>query len=194
MDGHAWLDYRKAPAADDALRFLDHEQVIGRQILKRLLRARWPADFDRVRSGRATQAEMQPQVVLRIVAGPAHHLVDLGVRARGDLYARPNRRAVGTRADALDQNRVVARLKPRPRITAAVRCGAASAARRDCSRPHPRRRRCRNRQRRSRGPDSAHELPRPLVADTSSNRPLPEIAIDHPRLPVREVQLAIGDL
>src|SRR5262245_36004695 len=97
-------ELREAPPADDAFAFLDHEQMVRRQILERLLRARRPRHFHRVRFVGATQAEMEPQIVLRIVARPAHHLICLHVGFCRDFHARPDCRSVRARADALDQN------------------------------------------------------------------------------------------
>ena len=65
--------------------FVDHEEVIGGQVAEGLLHAGRPGDLDDVGRGRPRQAEVQPEVVLRVVARPAHHLVDLRRARRGDL-------------------------------------------------------------------------------------------------------------
>src|SRR5258708_17869938 len=61
-------------AADDPLRLLDDEEVVGRQVPERLLQPGRPDDLDGVHRGRPTESEAKAEVVLRIVAGAAHDL------------------------------------------------------------------------------------------------------------------------
>src|SRR5512134_3486165 len=65
------------PTADDPFRLLDDEEVIGRQVAERLLDAGRPGDLDGVHRCRTAQPEVEPEVVLRVVARSARHLVDL---------------------------------------------------------------------------------------------------------------------
>src|SRR5882724_7919572 len=99
----AWWVLPEPAAADDPLRLLDDEEVVGRQVPERLLEPGRPDDLDGVHRGRATESEVKAEVVLRIVAGAAHDLVHLAVLPAGDSHASADGRAVRARAQALDQ-------------------------------------------------------------------------------------------
>src|SRR5438034_3019590 len=98
----------ESAAADDSLRLLDDEEVIGGQVPKRFLEARRPGDLDRVRGGGLAQAEVKAEVALRVVARAAHDLARLAVVSAGDNHPGADRRPVRFRPHALDQDRMVA--------------------------------------------------------------------------------------
>src|SRR6185295_7381917 len=92
----------------DASSLLDHDEAVGGQIPQRVFGAGWPDELDNVRLHCRTKPEMEAEVVLRIVARPAHDLVDLGPPSRGQPYACANGGAVGLAADTLHLQPVVA--------------------------------------------------------------------------------------
>src|SRR5205823_11544551 len=97
-------------AINYSLRFLDHEQMTGSQVAKRLLHAGGPGDFDDVGCGGMGKTEMQAEVVLRIVARTASDLVYLAVPAARHLHASADGRSIRARSHTLDQYRPIATL------------------------------------------------------------------------------------
>ena len=53
------------------------------------------------------KSEVEAEIILRIIARPAHHFVDLAVLPAGHFYASPDGRAVRACAYALDHDPVV---------------------------------------------------------------------------------------
>ena len=85
--------------ADDALGFLDDEELIRP---RRSRNVSFTPDGQAISTLSAavarSETEVQPQIVLRIVARAAHHFVDLACGRCGDLHARADRRSVRARA------------------------------------------------------------------------------------------------
>src|SRR4051812_8064496 len=179
----SWLP--EALAADDALRFVADVQLVGGDVRETLLRARRPRDLDELGPGEFTEPEVQPEIVLRVVARSAGHLVQLRAPSSGHLHPGADPGPVRFGPHALDEDRVVpgAPIIPEERrravqivdehvdiaVVVEVAEGTSPAEilrgnRRTGFRGH---------------------IAEPAVS---------EIAIEQPWLPVREVKLPAGDL
>src|SRR5208283_494 len=78
----------------NSLPFSDGVYLVSGHVLKSLRLAGRPAHFDQVNLSRRSQTEMDPQIVLREIASPSAHFVELrhGPSMNGDT--RSNRGAV----------------------------------------------------------------------------------------------------
>src|SRR5207302_2396605 len=76
-------------------------------MLKRLLQSGWPCYREIVDFVRFAESEVQPQIILRVVARTAHHLVALAASTARDSHARANGRAIRPRSHTLDYHPVI---------------------------------------------------------------------------------------
>src|SRR3954471_14837561 len=97
----------ECPRLDDTFGLLDDDEAIGRQVAERLLLPRGPRDLHGVCLLCAAEAKVQPEIVLRVVAGSAPHVAGVGPPAARQPHARADGRAVRRRSHAPDQHRVV---------------------------------------------------------------------------------------
>src|SRR5947209_2780021 len=92
---------------DEALAFLDGQNLIHARARDFINRAARPADFYQVNLGALLKAEVQPQVALRDVAAAAPNLVRLREIAGDDFNTRADAVAIAPHADGLNQDGVV---------------------------------------------------------------------------------------
>src|SRR6266571_6256143 len=150
----------------DSLRLLDDEEVIGRQVPKRLPEPGGPGDLDGIRGGGVAQAEVQAEIALRVVARAAHDLAYLAVVPAGDRHPGADRRPVRARAHALDQDRmvavaaVVAQQGRGPSRLFTITSTSPSLSKSPKAHPRPR---------------FSARMAAPAFAETSSKRPFPRL-------------------
>ena len=131
------------------------------------------------------QPEVQPEVALRVVARSAHHLVHLRASPRGHLHARADGGPVRLRAHALDEDRgvpvaaVVAQQRGGPSRLLTTTSTSPSLSKSPNAQPRPR---CSLRDGR---PGARRDVLEAAV---------PQVPVQQPRLPVRQVQLSPGNL
>ena len=68
----------------------------------------WPFDFKKVDTRILSQAEMNPEIVLRDVTASAPDFINLGERAGDALYARADRTSIGLGAYQFDADPMIA--------------------------------------------------------------------------------------
>src|ERR1051326_116945 len=91
----------------DTLSFLDYDDLIGWNLGERFFRSGGPEHFDFFGGRGFAQAEMKAQIVVRIIAGAAHHLACLRDPARQYTDARANCAAVRARSHTFYEKPVV---------------------------------------------------------------------------------------
>src|SRR5262245_56569977 len=97
------------PVADVGILLLDIEDAIGGQIGPRLDRSRRPADLELIHPGGRAEAEPEPGVVCREIAGPAGQPPDDGPLTDPAGHARPDRRPARSRPAEAEPQPVAAR-------------------------------------------------------------------------------------
>src|SRR5713101_1340030 len=99
--------------ADDAFAFFDEDHLVRLDVFECFDEAAGPADFEEFDGFGFADAEVDAKVVLRKIAAPAAHFVDLRMqsllaREMGDAFdARADAAAIGFCADGLDFDPVV---------------------------------------------------------------------------------------
>src|SRR5262249_19608929 len=89
--------------------FFDDKDLSHCYVVQRINSAARPSHFNCFHFGRLAEAEMNAQVVLRIVATAAANLVNLRPAVSDDLDPRACRRPIRFHPDQLDRNPVVTR-------------------------------------------------------------------------------------
>src|SRR4051812_10249299 len=99
--GRCWCAEGSGPTLRLSLAraFAQRVQLAGRESVPVLLASIRPADVETVDDGRAGQAEMDAQIVLRQVTAAAAHFLPLLRARRRDVDARADRAAIRRGAD-----------------------------------------------------------------------------------------------
>src|SRR5215813_9839191 len=97
----------KLPPLENALRFLQNEKVVGREVCETFFYTGRPGNLHTIYLRGTAHAEVEAKIILRVVTRSAHDFIDLAVVAARYFHASANGGPIRARAHAPDHDPVV---------------------------------------------------------------------------------------